>query len=72
MPTDTHTDDGYRRPWWELSWDEFDAMRTATAKRLAVAESHLAALQTVLDLRDRFPESTTPADACERDGETPR
>jgi hypothetical protein len=58
--------------WWTLTWDEFEAMvRSYLAQGLRMQEQ-AAAWKEVLALRNQFPDTATPGEACERAGLDPK
>ncbi len=58
--------------WWELSWEEFEGLIVSLQSQLATIGLRITALKEVRELREQFPESRTPLEACEAKGIDPR
>lgn len=64
---------GFQLPlWWELSWSQFIEMLEGLSNQRDLLSSRIAALREVAALRDQFPESQTPGEACGLAGIDPR
>lgn len=61
-----------RRLWWEASWDEY--IEWVNGQRILAAQMgvKVAALDGILALREKYPDTVTPGQACERAGIDPR
>jgi hypothetical protein len=63
----------YQQPlWWELTWDRFMGLIDSLERQLARLGMEVAALREIAALRDKYPDTATPLEACERDGKDPR
>lgn len=60
-----------QRLWWELTWAEFADMVDGLRRQAARLGEEAGAWGEVLRLHDRFPETQTPGEACERAGIDP-
>lgn len=58
--------------WWELSWPEFEiVLRGLRVQRYRLSRI-VSGLERVFILKDRFPQSHTPAEACHLAGKDPQ
>lgn len=58
--------------WWELTWDRFEQLINSLIRQTHVLSGEITALHEILGLRDRFPDSASPGEACEMAGIDPR
>jgi hypothetical protein len=54
--------------WAEMPWEDFLAMVAMLARQRDRLASEVAAFSAVLPLREKYPDTRTPAEACEREG----
>ncbi|HXH79549.1 hypothetical protein [Nocardioides sp.] len=63
----------YQQPlWWELTWKQFEKMVETVAARRDVMSAQVDAFSDVITLKDKYPHTQTPGEACEIDGIDPR
>jgi len=51
--------------WWELTWERFEAMVSSIVARRDVMTTQVEAFTDVVALRDKYPHTRTPLEACE-------
>jgi hypothetical protein len=65
--------DFWQQPlWWELTWEQFEQLVISLCQQGVRLAQEAEALDEVLALRDRYPETKTPLQACEAAGIDPR
>lgn len=63
----------YQQPlWWEMTWEQFERKVADMQKQRDVLSGEVTALREIERLRERFPESLTPGEACRLAGIDPR
>lgn len=72
----TRRDDGKKsyqlKLWWELEWPDFLSMVAGRARQRRILTNQIKGFNEVTRLRDRFPESKTPGEACSLAGVDPK
>jgi hypothetical protein len=58
--------------WWELPWPIFLRMVQERARQRRILTREIKGFNEVAKLRDRFPDSATPGEACELAGINPK
>lgn len=62
----------YQQPlWWEMSWTRFSEMVSSLVMQRDHLGKVIVAFNDVMELRDRFPGTKTPLEACELAGIDP-
>lgn len=61
-----------QRLWYEMTWDELAEHFAMLIRQWNVAGHQIEALRDVFRLREQYPETQTPLEACEQAGIDPR
>jgi hypothetical protein len=63
----------YQLPlWWDLTWEQFEALVDSVDRQRDKLAQEVVALEEVKQLHERFADTRTPGEACERAGIDPR
>lgn len=57
--------------WWELSWERFHELINSLVRQRDVLSHEIVGLREIERLHERFPDTRTPLEACERAGIDP-